>query len=166
MSDKMQVHFSSASDEWETPIHVFNQLNEEFQFDLDAAATDQNFKCKNYFTKENDALSKNWSQYGPNVFCNPPYGRLIGKFVAKAFREAENCCTVILLIPARVDTSYFYEFCSKGEIRFIRGRLKFVNRSLPSWKEDGNFLISPAPFPSCVVIFRRINIPSTKWIKF
>ena len=52
--------FSSATDEWYTPIEFFNQLDSEFHFNLDPCATDENHKCKHYFTREIDGLSKKW----------------------------------------------------------------------------------------------------------
>src|SRR6266542_472113 len=106
MSTKMEVHFSSISNEWETPIAVFDKLNQEFDFNLDAAATDQNFKCKNYFTKENDALLQDWFIY-KRVFLNPVYGRQIGKFIKKAYEESLKGCIVVCLIPSRTDSKYF-----------------------------------------------------------
>lgn len=55
-----KVLFSSKSDEWSTPIDLFNALNSEFNFNLDAAATANNHKCDKYFTMEDDGLQKNW----------------------------------------------------------------------------------------------------------
>ena len=52
--------FSSNSDEWETPQNLFDELNREFNFDLDVCATSDNHKCPVYFTKEDNGLSKNW----------------------------------------------------------------------------------------------------------
>lgn len=52
--------FSSNSDEWATPQDFFDEMNNEFDFDLDVCATDENHKCDEYFTKEQDGLSKNW----------------------------------------------------------------------------------------------------------
>mgnify|MGYP000870017822 CR=1 FL=1 len=61
-----------------------------------------------------------------------------------------------MLIPARTDTRWFHEYIynTDAEIRFIKGRLKFVNRLLPSWNEEGDYKLQSAPFPSMVVIFR------------
>lgn len=162
MSENMNVHFSSKSNEWETPKNIFNHLNEEFNFDLDAASTDQNNLCQDYYTAEDDALSKDWSEYN-SVWVNPPYGRMIGKFIKKGYEESLKGVTVVFLIPARVDTKWWHEFCSKGEVKFIKGRLKFDNRSLPSYKEDGTHKKSPAPFPCALVIFRNKN-PSTEYV--
>lgn len=81
------------------------------------------------------------------VFCNPPYGREIGKWVKKAYEEARGGgYAVVLLIPARTDTTYFHDYIyGKAEIRFVRGRLRFTD-------DEGN-AGDPAPFPSMVVIY-------------
>jgi phage N-6-adenine-methyltransferase len=150
--DKMnKVHFSSTSAEWETPDDLFRELDAEFHFNLDPAATEENARCTIFFTKEMDGLSLPWA--GFTVFCNPPYGRELPKWVKKAAGEKT---LVVMLIPARTDTRYFHDYIlGKAEIRFLRGRLHFINRALPSWREDGDFVTSPAPFPSMVVIFRN-----------
>lgn len=72
---------------WCTPQNFFDRLNEEFHFVLDAAATDKTAKCKKYFTPADDGLAQRWN-CGGAVFCNPPYGRQIGKWVAKAYHES------------------------------------------------------------------------------
>lgn len=53
----LNVIFSHKSDEWETPLWFFNKLNNIHQFTLDACATDLNFKCSKYYTKQNDRIS-------------------------------------------------------------------------------------------------------------
>lgn len=57
---KRETLFSSRSDDWATPVEVFQKLDAEFHFNLDPCADDQNHKCERYFTKEIDGLSKNW----------------------------------------------------------------------------------------------------------
>lgn len=135
--------FTSNSAEWGTPSELFNQLNNEFHFTLDPCANEVNHKCDKYFTKEQDGLTKNWK--GETVFCNPPYGRELPKWVEKCYKEhIVHNITVVMLIPARTDTSYFHDYIyNNSEIRFIRGRLKF---------SDGK---TPAPFPSMIVIYRK-----------
>ena len=86
---------------------------------------------------------------------NPPYGREIAKFVRKAWDESQKGATVVCLVPARPDTGWWHDYAMKGEIEFVRGRLKFVNRTFPSWRADGNFKKSPACFPSAVIIFQQ-----------
>ena len=91
---------SSNSNEWSTPQWLFDELNKEFGFTLDPCATMQNAKCKKFYTKEDDGLSKSWDN--EMVFCNPPYGREIPKWVKKA--SEARCGVVVMLIPARTDT--------------------------------------------------------------
>lgn len=55
-----EVMFSSKTDEWSTPQHIFDELNEEFDFNLDPCATAENHKCDTFFTQSDDGLSKNW----------------------------------------------------------------------------------------------------------
>lgn len=131
--------FSSLTDEWETPQKLFDELNQEFGFQLDVCATSENAKCQQYFTKTDDALNLKWRGV---CWMNPPYGRNIGKWVHKAFESAQDGATVVCLLPSRTDTKWWHEYCMKGEVRFIRGRLKFGNAK------------HNAPFPSAIVIFR------------
>ena len=74
---------------WCTPQDFFDKLNAEFGFVLDPAATDKTAKCSLYYTPETDGLSQSWD-LGGAVFCNPPYGRDIGKWVQKAYKEARG----------------------------------------------------------------------------
>jgi phage N-6-adenine-methyltransferase len=139
---KMAVHYSSKSAEWETPQDFYEMLNGTFQFNLDPCASAETAKCENYFTEQEDGLSKNWE--GHRVFMNPPYGRQIGKWIKKAYEEGEKRGTIVVcLIPSRTDTKYWHEYCMKAdEIYLVKGRLKFGNSS------------NAAPFPSAVVVFR------------
>lgn len=120
----------------------FDELNGEFHFTLDPAANEANHKCETFFTKEQNGLTCQWG--GHTVFCNPPYGREIGKWVQKAWEEHKtNGNTVVMLLPAQTDTRWFHEFIyGKAEIRFVRGRLKFGNAT------------NSAQFPSMVVVWR------------
>ena len=132
------VMFSSATDMWETPLSFFKELDSEFHFALDVCATKENAKCARFFTKEDDGLAQEWSGV---CWCNPPYGRQVGRWVKKA---SEASCTVVLLLPARTDTAWFHDYIyGKAEIRFVRGRLKFGDSK------------NNAPFPVMVVMYRR-----------
>lgn len=122
------VHFSPKNMNWCTPQDFFNDLNTEFNFVLDAAATDRSAKCAMYYTPELDGLSQSWD-VGGAVFCNPPYGRELKKWVAKAYMGSQKIKhPIVLLIPARTDTTYFHDYIyRKAELRFIRGRIKFAD---------------------------------------
>lgn len=134
---------SSNRDDWETPPELYAALDAEFSFNLDVAASDANHKCAAYYTKETDGLSKNWGGY--TVFCNPPYGNAIKRWVRKAYEEAKKPgTTVVMVLPARTDTGWFHDWIlGTAEIRFIRGRLRFSGAT------------QNAPFPSMVVIYRN-----------
>lgn len=124
--------FSSKTCEWATPQDFFDRLNAEFKFTLDPCANVENHKCDKYYTKAEDGLIQDWS--GETVFCNPPYGREIGRWVCKCFREVfyGKCPCVVMLLPARTDTRWFHDYIyNKAEIRFIPGRLKFNSQKTP-----------------------------------
>lgn len=130
------------SHEWETPIELFRQLDEEFKFNLDAAASQDNALCPYCFSEQMDGLTLNWWPFG-SVWCNPPYGTQIGRWVQKGYDEAQKGAVVVMLIPARTETHYWHAYVMRAaEIRFIRGRLRFSGATVN------------APFPSVVVVFR------------
>lgn len=68
----------------------------------------------------------------------------------KGYEESQKPGTlVVMLIPARTDTSYFHDYIFGGkadEVRFLRGRIKFTD-------EEGNAK-DAAPFPSAVIVWR------------
>lgn len=80
---------SSKNTCWGTPKDFFEKLDEEFHFVLDPAATEETAKCAIYYTPETDGLLQSWDRGGA-VFCNPPYGREIGRWVKKAFEESQG----------------------------------------------------------------------------
>ena len=119
--------------EWPTPQKFYEELDKEFHFNFDP--------CPLGGVEDGRAtLFTSWA--GKRVFCNPPYGPEIPKFLARA-DEAE--CAVYL-VPARTDTRWFHDMVlpKAREIRFIRGRLKFG---------EGK---NPAPFPSMVIVYGRV----------
>ncbi|MCP4988535.1 MAG: phage N-6-adenine-methyltransferase [Colwellia sp.] len=139
--------FSSKEEKWQTPQSLFDKLNEEFNFTLDPCCQHDSAKCEKYYTPVEDGLSQSWES--ETVFVNPPYGRELRKWVEKCYNEGQQENTkVVMLIPSRTDTTYFHDFIyHKSEIRFIRGRIKFIN---PTTKLEGN----SAPFGSMVVVFK------------
>ncbi|WP_137743413.1 DNA N-6-adenine-methyltransferase [Robertmurraya siralis] len=148
---------SSKSNEWETPKDLFEKLNKEWNFTLDPSCRDYNATCLKYYTMETDGLSKSWE--GETAFCNPPYGQELGRWIKKCSEEGEHA-TVVMLVPSRTDTKAMQEYClNKAKaVCFVKGRLKFINRLFPSWREDGNFKVSPAPFPSLLAVFGTENL--------
>ena len=139
----MNIHFSSKSDMWSTPQDFFDAVSAEYgPFDLDVCATSENAKCAHYFTVVEDGLTQKW--WG-TVWMNPPYGRAISKWVRKAYESSLGGATVVCLLPARTDTNWWHNYCLKGEIRFLRGRLKFSGAK------------NSAPFPCALIIFSPLD---------
>lgn len=136
--------YASNKCEWATPQYFFDELNDEFHFDLDACALPENAKCERFFTPSEDGLKQAWDG---NVWCNPPYGRDIAKWLDKAEREIRtNANVVVLLVHARTDTKWFHRYLYQKpnvELRFVKGRLKFGG---------GRY---NAPFPSMIAIMRK-----------
>ncbi len=105
-----QVFFGAAGDERGTPQDFFDELDREFHFDLDAAATTLNHKCDLWFGEggeEFDALNADWGGDGVTVFVNPPYS-IAGAFIKKAREEADKGATVVMLLPVRSDTKWWH----------------------------------------------------------
>jgi len=143
--------FTSNKLDWETPSWLFELLDDHFNFECDVCADDRNYLVKNYFTKENSCLNKEW--YNMN-FMNPPYGRKLPPFVEKAYNESKDYGPLskmtVALLPARTDTKWFHDYIyNKAEIIFIKGRLKFGG--------DSKNIKGAAPFPSMIVIWFNYN---------
>lgn len=143
-STSMAVHYSSARTDWATPWPLFRAIEAEYgPFDLDPCATFANTKCARYFTPEQDGLAQVWSG---RVWLNPPYGRDIGEWVAKAAVTAGNGLgTVVALLPARTDTAWWHLWVKPraSEIVYLKGRIRFEGAA------------HSAPFPSAIVVWRR-----------
>lgn len=140
MQSRFHGIWQSNRQDWETPQWLFDELDREFHFTLDAAATKENTKCASFLE---DGLTQDWEGV---VWCNPPYGKgVTPKWTEKAYKEnLRGGATIVMLLPARTDTKWFHDHCyGKAEIRFIKGRLKFEGAT------------QPAPFPSMVVIWGK-----------
>jgi phage N-6-adenine-methyltransferase len=142
------AHLSSATDEWATPQELFDELDAEFGFDLDVCASDGNAKCERRFTQADNGLDQVWRG---TCWMNPPYSQ-IELWMQKAYESSQAGATVVCLVPSRTDVGWTWEWARRGEVRFLRGRLKFVD-------DEGN--TGPAPFPSAIVIYPRP--PSVVW---
>jgi phage N-6-adenine-methyltransferase len=130
---------TSAKGDWKTPRSILEPLTDWFEVDLDPCAGPDTFigKTDNFRGLFQDGLALPW---GGTCFVNPPYGRGVGKWVAKCETEYRlRYCEVIALLPARTDTGWWQECWKADAICFIRGRIKFVGAE------------SSAPFPSALV---------------
>jgi DNA N-6-adenine-methyltransferase (Dam) len=124
-------------DDYGTPPALLARLSEEFgPFDTDP--------CPFPRPPGFDGLSVTWGRF---VFVNPPYGRQVPFWLAKALAEiaAGRTETAVFLLFARTDTAWYNDLILPfaHEVRFLRGRLTFLGA-------DG-----PAPYPSMIVVFRN-----------
>jgi len=143
--------YSSKTYQWATPQDLFDKLNDEFNFTLDACASEWNYKVSNYFNEEQNALKQKWTG---NVWMNPPYGREIKHWMKKAYESSVEGANVVCLVPARTDTNWWHDYAILGDIRFLKGRIKFVDQN-----GNGN---NSAPFPSAIVIFSAKNVEEAR----
>jgi site-specific DNA-methyltransferase (adenine-specific) len=130
----------SKSDKWMTPPEVYDPLHEEFKFNYDPCPIDW---------KEGDAdgLKADW---GTSTFCNPPYSQT-GKWIEKAHNESLKGKTIVMLVNAVTDTIAFHKYIyGKAEIRFIKGRIRFINPADPEKR-------TPNVKASMIVIWKNSN---------
>lgn len=138
--DPSVAHLSSAKDEWATPQDLYDACHAEFGFTLDVCASPENAKCEQFYSE--NGLEQEWAGV---CWMNPPYSE-VAAWMAKARESANNGATVVCLVPSRTDVGWFWDTARHGQVRFLRGRLHFVD-------DEGN--TGPAPFPSCIVVFGR-----------
>lgn len=108
--------------EWPTPQFLFDELNDEFGFFLDACASEENHKCEFYFDKDDNGLVQDWAKFG-TVFMNPPDDEHLWEWVEKARDESLRGATVVCLLPIRYPSMYWRAFCSSAEWRDVSDRL-------------------------------------------
>jgi phage N-6-adenine-methyltransferase len=125
---------------YETPPEIFAPLNQEFRFTLDPCCTKATAKAPKYFTRRDNGLSQRWAPH--RVWMNPPYGRGIGEWMAKAVTEWKAGALVVALVPSSTDTDWWHDFAMRGEVRFVKRRIRFVGEP------------STAPFPSAIIVYR------------
>jgi phage N-6-adenine-methyltransferase len=141
---------SSAYECWTTPPWVLDRLYAVIggHFDLDPCSPTKDrlrapVRARRYFTEADDGLSRPWRGA---VYMNPPYGRAIADWVAKAASEAAagRAAPVIALVPARTDTEWWHTsvVAAGATVALLKGRLKFGG-------EGGQ----GAPFPSALVLW-------------
>ena len=136
--------FSSKTDMWATFKGYFDSLNKVHNYEVDVCATAKNAKCSIYYTEEQDGLKQKWQG---SCWCNPPYGRQIGLWMEKDYKSSRWGAFVVCLVPARPDTRWWHDWAVKGDIEFIKGRLKFGDAK------------NSAPFPSALITYRPPTAP-------
>jgi phage N-6-adenine-methyltransferase len=147
----MPYHGAPMKFDWETPPDFFAPLHAEFDFTLDVCARADNAKCARFFSPDDDGLAQDWG--GEVCWMNPPYGTAIGHWMRKAWEASQRGATVVCLVPSRTDTRWWHDYAMQGEIRFLRGRIRFLAGGVEAThatRKGG----TPAPFPCALIVFR------------
>jgi len=141
-------------DSWGTQDALWETLNEEFNFTLDAAASHVNHKCASYFTKDDNSLDKNWYNFSESIWLNPPYSRgNIAPFMAKVVEESLKGATIVTLTRFDPSASWFQQYVHNkaDEVRMLKHRPRFIGA-------DASY-----PFPCCVAVYNptkmTYNVP-------
>ena len=142
------------NDEYGTPktsekkLHSFEDAVILFKIKpiYDYCASEVNHVCEKYYTKKDDAMTKDWKLDG---FCNFPYSKQY-QFMKKAWEEhRKNNIELLILAYSKTDTKWWHDFVEdKAEVHFIKGRIQFLD-------EKGNPTQNQAPYPSCWIIYRK-----------
>jgi len=98
-----------------TPKKIWDELNNEFNFTVDACASDNNHLTKKYWTKESNALMQNWDN--EIIYCHPMYDRNIPQFIKKA---DQSNSLIVFLLPASTNSVYFHTFFWDSSINMPR----------------------------------------------
>ncbi len=150
-SAKNNGRYNGNGREWETPPEVFDPLNKEFRFTLDPCATVTSAKCSRFFTESDNGLARDWGT--ERVFMNPPYGREVYAWTRKARESAITGATVVGLLPASTDLAWWHDDVIGHEVRYIRGRVRFLT---------GGPYRASGFFASVIVVWRPL-IDRAKW---
>ena len=142
-----------------TPVDIWESLSKEFDFTLDACASDKNHLLPKYYTAKNSCLDKDWT--GEIVYVHPLFDMHIGDFIKKC---AESKCFSVCLIPSSTHTRYFHKYIwdkekqkprKNVEIRF----LEKPNKGFNFGNDDGTICEIPKGKigyikPLMIVIFK------------
>ena len=150
------ARLQSDFQEWETPPELFNYLDQQFDFTLDAAATDRTAKCDKYFTPEEDGLKQSWED--ERVFLNPPFSDL-AEWLEKVWEERERAEVIAVIMGPSTDTRYWHDYVMKAdELWMFKSRPNYIRHG-----EEGN---SGSTFPTVLAVFTGENeeVPEIKQV--
>jgi phage N-6-adenine-methyltransferase len=166
------------NDRWRTGPEVFGPLDREFSFGLDTAARSDSALCASWLGPDHpdparrDGLSMDWSlasSEGRPAWWNPPYS-IAGRWGEVASWQATHRqLTSVGLVFARTETRWWWRWvlgrsevtgeriegrACAAEIRWIPGRLTFLDPATGRPKIGKKGQIQRAPAPSVAVVFR------------
>lgn len=129
-------------DLWQTPDHIFNSLDQIYNFTLDPCCDYHTALCGKFYTPVENGLIQSWS--GESVFVNPPYSRYnIDNWVDKCFEEMKTS-EIIALLPVSTSADWFQKLIGQS-LYFVDKRIRFKGAPYT------------APFSSVIVRFNNEN---------
>jgi len=164
-----QTPMTEEADVRETPPDLYQRLNAQHHFTLDACATHENTKCPAYYTvdgryllsvKTSDADGLTGSWKGERVWCNPPYSD-IPAWLMKAWDSGAE--RVVMLLPAtRTEQAWWQDGVEQlrdgkaseddlfglgwreFSVDFLPGRVHFLEDGHPIWRKnkDGSLYLN------------------------
>jgi phage N-6-adenine-methyltransferase len=136
---------SKKTDERSTSDSAFLPLHEEFNFEIDLAASHENHKLPRYYTKENSAFNYLWNE---RCFLNPPFSNLY-RWVEYA---SESTGLIVCILPCDTSTKWFHDFIWDKRIHKTRPD---VSLRLPQGRyRFGKWRSSPK-FATIIAIFNE-----------
>jgi site-specific DNA-methyltransferase (adenine-specific) len=115
-------------------------------FDLDAAAEDDNAVATEYYTVRTSALLRSWQRPGW-TWCNPPFAHL-EPWVKKAWEESKRGAQIAMLVPAGVGANWWRDWVhEKAQVLLLKGRITFVGETAPYPKDTCLLLYGGEEFP-------------------
>lgn len=164
MTDYINSYLSANDkDSWATPDWLYLALNQEFNFHLDACASESNAKHLVFINQQRNALAMdNWKDAflgckelkSCTAWINPPYSRgMIDAFIKKAYEQCVNHkINSVLLVPATPDAGWWPD--NATEIRFITGGIISFKHPITGKTINGNTK------GSALIIFKHIDLGS------
>lgn len=142
-----------------TPRALFAEIERRYGrggFTLDVCAEPWSAKCARYFTAEDDAFERDWTNSDgtpARVFCNPPFNA-IEAWLRRALLEFQrgHCELIVFLVPDRRGASWFHEVVRRNGLKDepIQGRVNYeLEPGSPKGEGAGNYE------DSMLIIFER-----------
>jgi len=128
-------------------------------FDIDLAASDTNTRAETYYTGPcvvpdecHCGLHDSQMNFrGLNVWCNPPYGKGIERWVWRFSELRDKGADVVALLPANTDTRWWQLLAHLADaIYLLVGRVQFKGTT------------SSNPSGSAIAVFRHSGPP--RWL--
>jgi site-specific DNA-methyltransferase (adenine-specific) len=118
--------------EWRTPPEFWEELDEEFHFQLDAAASEHNHLTEKYLSSAEDALADGTRWIIPEenvlrVYCNPGFSDM-GLWLEKAeFEVAQSPSAIVCVLGLCAPSTGWWEDALNrvSEIRLLAPRVQF-----------------------------------------